>query len=252
MKGIGLAARYSFPPNSRNYCGTESFKTALKSSLAAESRGSRLERELRCFHPHYAYLKLIASENGMEPFEMEVVRAFWTGNSLLENVSLDAMERFIEHDLLPADPKRAKVLAKGLPDGLLPHHSFNPLYVNFVTRKVDPSMANLDACCVTWAEVLSVTGRFADVLRFSVAWEGRLLMRPRLEAIELERKGVRSLGDVKSGDWVSVHWGMAIEKLGPKDRSLLERYTRINMAALNIAGWKPPHSDAGSIERWRH
>jgi len=250
MNGEELAALYSFPPNSHSYCGTDSFRTSLRSWLRGRRRRGKLEQELKRFHPHYAYLSLIASENGLEPFDMKVARAFWTGNELLEKVSREAFHGFIEHKLLPKDRRRAKRLAANLPEGILPHHSFNPLYVNFVTHKVDPSLRNFDACCVTWGEILSVSAKFADILRYSIAWDGHLLVRPRLEVVELERAGVRLITDLRSGDWVSVHWGTAIEKLHARERKSLEKYTKINLAALNISGWKPPHSDVDSLLRW--
>lgn len=251
MNGAELAALYSFPPNSHSYCGTDSFRNTLRSWLRDRRKGRKLEQELERFHPHYAYLSLIASENGLEPFDIRVVRAFWTGNRLLENISREAFQDFIERRLLPNDRPRAKRLARELPEGITPHHSFNPLYVNFVTHKVEPSMRNFDACCVTWGEILSASTRFADILRYSISWDGHLLVRPRLEVIELERSGIRLVPEIKEGDWVSVHWGTAIEKLHARERISLEKYTKINLAALNLAGWKPPHSDVEALLKWR-
>ncbi|MFH0737600.1 MAG: DUF6390 family protein [Candidatus Micrarchaeota archaeon] len=241
MDGTELAALYAFPPNALGYCGASTFRNALRSFLRGRSDLGRLEAEMRKFPVHQAYLSLIAKENDRSPFDLEVVRAFWTGNPLLWNVSREAFKGFIARDLFHGTRKKhAQQLAHDLPEGLLPHHSLNPLYINFVSNKVDRSIKSIDSCCVTWGEILSVTGRFADVLRYGISWEGILTVKPRLEVVDLEREGVRLVPDLKEGDWVSVHWGMAVEKLHAKDRRSLERYTRMNLDALNSVRWLPP------------
>jgi hypothetical protein len=225
--GVGLAARYAFPPNRLRYCGQPAFISALRSGRRRE-----LERELKKFTAHYGYLCLIAAENGLEPFDMRVVRAFWTGNSLLENVSTAALRRFIVRMI--KDRARAGKLVENLPPGALPHHSFNPLYLNFVTEKVARSVRNYDSCCVSWGRVLGLRGKSATVLRNRIAREsGRFVLRQKADAVALEKCGIRLVGPLKKGDVVSVHWGVAIERLGPAQSAALERYTRKNLDAIN-------------------
>ncbi|MEW6036446.1 MAG: DUF6390 family protein, partial [Candidatus Micrarchaeota archaeon] len=239
-KGAELAARYAYPPNSCGYCGNKSFRGVLKRNLQGAANSAALEKELAGFRAHHLYLSLIARENEMEPFDMEVVRALWTGNRLLENVPARALRDFMERELFPpAKAGRARALADALPRGLLPHHSFNVLYVNFVTDAAERSMASYDSCCVTSAKVLSVSGRFADVLRRSISFDRGFSFRPRLEVVEVERKGIRLAGELAEGDSVAVHWGMVVERLGRAEAAALEKYTRINMEALNRAGTAP-------------
>jgi hypothetical protein len=227
MAGVELAACYAFPPNSLRYCGQPTFITALRSG-----RARALERELKKFTAHYGYLRLIAAENGLEPFDVRVVRAFWTGNRLLENVSAAALRRFIARMI--KDRARARKLVENLPDGALPHHSFNPLYVNFVTGKVARSVRNYDSCCVTWGKVLRLRGTSVTVLRQCVARKsGRFVLRPEIAAVALEKDGVRLVGPLKKGDVVSVHWGIIIERLTSARLAALERYTLRNLDAIN-------------------
>jgi hypothetical protein len=236
MNGAGLL--YAFPPNSRGYCGRVSFGEALKAYLTDKADVRSLEKELERFPVHHAYLTLIAKENGLSPFDIEVVRAFWTGNPLLENVSHDVMRRFISEALFGGKNRaRAERLSQSLPEGALPHHNLNALFINFVTDKAERSMKNIDSCCVTWAKVLSVSGKRAKVVRDSISYDGGFKVSEKTETVSLERTGLRMISPICAGDFISVHWGLAIEKLSAHDKILLERYSKKNILAMNHAGW---------------
>lgn len=237
--GVELAARYAFPPNSLGYCGRRSFREALQAAISGKrlpgpNRSRRLESELKRFTAHYGYLSLIARANGKKPFDLDVVRAFWTGNRLLGNVPAAAIRSFIP--TIIKNPARAERLARNLPAGIVPHHSFNPLYVNFATGKVARSVKNYDSCCVTSGRVLSVSPDSALVRRNSVARKaGRFALVQKRARVALGKGGIRFVGALKKGDTVSVHWGMAIERLAPQQSAALKKYTQKNIAAVNGA-----------------
>ena len=214
-----IAARYSLPPNLYGYCGTSSFVNDFRSE-------KNLEEAFKSFHA-YKYLDLIAKENGMKPFDEQIVRAFWIGNELL-NISEDALRDFVENQLIPGNPERAKKLSEKLPKGILPHHTFNVLYVQFVTDSVPRTIENFDSCCVTSAEIISISGKKARVVRNSISFDKGFVFREKEEEIDIERNGFR-FDDFEQGDTVSVHWGMAIEKLDRKNSDLLQKYSLINM-----------------------
>lgn len=240
MSGALLASKYAFPPNRFGYCGRQSFRPALAACLSGRGSEEELEAELKKFHAHYAYLALIARENGMRPFDMEVVRAFWIGNRLLEGVSREALTDFILRDLFPPGKKaRARKLADSLPEGLLPHHSFNALYVNFVTNRAERTIRNIDSCCVNAARVLSSDGRRASVERTCISFDKEFCLSVRKDEVSLEEGGLRLIPRASAGDAVSVHWGMAVERLKRADASAIARYTRINLSALNRAEFLP-------------
>lgn len=216
-----IAAKYSFTPNSLGYCGTPSFVSLFQSGDLEKTM-----KELEKFHPHYAYLSLIARENRRQPFDPDVVRAFWTGNQLLENISHESLKRFILEELFPVGHQRAAALSENLPPGLTPHHSFNSLYVNFVTDKVEKSTKNFDSCCVLPAKVLSIEGDSLLVERYCIM-DGPLLGKKQ-EKILLGFNGVRFIDSVLEGDTVSVHWGMAIELLDSGQAESILKYTKRN------------------------
>lgn len=237
MTGAELAALYAFPPNSLGYCGTGSFRDVLSSHLDSGGRAKDLEGCLRDFRVHHAYLSLIARESGLRPFDEEVVKAFWLGNGLLEAVSRASLRRFITEDLFANESAaRARRLCDDLPEGILPHHSFNVLYVNFVTDKVARSVRSYDSCCVTWGEALDAKGQEARIRRRAIT-RGRygFALEERNGTVRLERDGVRLIrdGPVKAGDALSVHWGLAVQRLSSRDAEALEKYTARNIDAIN-------------------
>jgi hypothetical protein len=233
MKGEVIASKYALSPNSFGYCGSTKFGKTLSMYLSGKGSSKQLKDEIMNFRVHYAYLRLIARENGRRPFDEDVVRAFWTGNVLLEKIRPASLRRFIIRDLFEGkDPPRAKALASNLPAKIVPHHSFNALYVNFVTGKVARSVRNFDSCCITPAKILSVGKKKARVLRKAIVWSGTFALRDKKDTIDIERSGIRLAGPLKKGDIVSVHWGMAVEKLSKKNLGSLLRYTKRNLAAL--------------------
>jgi hydrogenase maturation factor len=236
MNGIELSARYGFPPNSLGYCGKDSFTATLRDHLKWKKDIAALEKELRKFKAQFAYLSLIAAENNKKPFDKDVVEAFWIGNDLLGNISHEALELFILKDLFDSkQSSRASKLVRSLPKGMVPHHSFNSLYINFVTDSVERSVENLDSCCITWGKVLSVSGDSVAMMRNAISKDrdGKFIIIPKKSSIALQKKGICFMNRVSRGDVLSVHWGMAIEKLSQKRARALERYTKMNIRACN-------------------
>lgn len=234
-EGVLLASKYAFSPNHLKYCGTESFCTTLKSFDP-----SLLASELSNFPVHYGYLDLIAKSNNLHPFDLSVVRAFWTGNSLLENVNYENIKEFLKV-LLKENPKKAQFLSDNLPPGILVHHNFNALYVNFVTQKVPKTIENFDNCSVTSARVLEVENSSVLVKRnrINLSKNGDYVIEESKEKIDLVRDGFSFIdfSSLKKGDFISVHWKMAVEVLDRSTLKNLEKYTKKNLDALNRAYW---------------
>lgn len=235
MDGTFLSGCYAFPPNNHGYCGRASFAKVLLGCLNNGKPKKTLESELKKFKVQHSYLSLIARENNLKPFDHEVVSAFWIGNSLLENVSYKALQNFISTSLFPKNSSRGKSLAKNLPKGLVPHHSFNSLYVNFVTEKVNRSITNFDSCCITSGKILSISGEKATLSRFSISKQDGFKINKKISAIDLMRSGVQLVPQPQIGDILAVHWGMAVDKLSQKNENLLLKYTKKNINALNAS-----------------
>ncbi len=236
MDATALASFYAFPPNNYGYCGNPTFRSALLSYLSDSSQANinRLKEEIMKFPAHYTYLDFIAKENGLDQFSDEVVRAFWTGNSLLQNISSEAMKDFIKNGLFKGRPsKRVDSLISNLPPGAVPHHSFNSLYIHFVTDRLERSIENFSSCCISWGKVLDTNRKQASLEHTIVSYENDLVLKTGLSTVDLERDGVRFVSNLSNGDIVSVHWGMAVEKLNVENLSLLKKWTQTNINAIN-------------------
>lgn len=215
MNGIELASRYSSPPNALGYCGGSFFQDSL-------SIGNKflIQEELRKFHA-FSYLKLIGDHHELDPFDIQVVRAFWTGNDLL-NIPKEKLCDFIENTLFK-NRKRGKDLSLNLPNGLVPHHTFNVFYIKFVSDCVPRTIENFDKCMVSFGKIIdgSKMQRFA--------------LNDNFELVEKVEKIEKSLaGPLFPGDLVSIHWGVIIEKLTKENYDLLKFYTKKNLKALSL------------------
>ncbi len=229
--GIELQAKYSYVPNSFGYCGPKSFYAIYDLYQKGEVDIWDLKKELEKFVIPMSYLKLIASSNGKEIFDYEVVEAFWIGNQLLQNVKFDDLKNFIIHDLVKVGLKknRAIQLSENLPKNLVPNHFFHVLYIQFITDKVKRHLGNFDNCHIGWGRVKHAGDNYLKLDYFP------LLKKSGQYYIGKGSKKVLK-GFVKNplaGDFISVHWGSAIQKLTERQLRNIEYYTNLNLKRIN-------------------
>ncbi len=259
MLGAEISGRFALPPNSLSYCGTKGFRAALAAFAVCRTKRNRmaLEASLRHFKAHYAYLRLIARASGKQPFDAKVSEALWIGNSLLQKVRREDMQKLIVREfsgpgLLPGE--KALKLAGSLPEGVLPHHSFHALYLHTITGVIRPNLQNADSCMVHWGKAVRVGGaarhsgqgqKAGDAGRpgagsFAIVQSQRLVRKKgKLALIACRRKlklscaGISLLPSLRAGELVASHWGIAVLKLSRSQARQLESVTRRNIYALN-------------------
>ena len=243
--GLKLCARYAYVPSSLGFCGPEGAgKRLLSYALGKKTGGVRpVLSRFEALHP---YLKLIAEENGMrDEFESEVVEALWVGNRLLEAVETDAMRKMVSSQFRKHLPGKACLrLAKKIPDGCLPHHSFHVLYFGSVAGVIGKTIANQDMCRISWGKVAAKKGLLhVDSQKLAVE-SGRYALKPSGKKAAYAVEGETYL-DAKKGDTVSMHWGLAVEKLDRTRVARLQKYTLQNMRLITpifTASSRPPAS----------
>jgi len=261
MSGLKRAILYGLKPHDLGFCGPKEKATKLLLDFVLKNNVSekKIKKILREFVGAYAYYQLIARKNGIkDPFDERVIEAYWLGNELLDRVDGLALKRLVEESfsgqgLLPKAV--ARVRASRIPRGAVPHHSFHVFIIGSVSGRVTLSGAMLDLCRVGWGKVRrfkisdpSATANAGQassgqVLRLknekekivveyqSLVGEKKLkLGKPVKKEIVWNQK---LLPGLKKGDWVSFHWGQAIEKLSPREIKSLEKYTRKNLEAMN-------------------
>jgi hypothetical protein len=233
MDELESAGRYSIVPNSLGYCGGSDFSKVFKRYREGKSTKSEMRQALKRFKSLYAYLKTIAKANKKNPFDRNVLEAFWIGNDLLTNVTAGSIRKLILRDLVAAgmDKKRAQSAADKLPEGILLHHSFNSIYLNFVGNKVKRTTTNFDKCRIGWGKVVSISKnscilKYPPVKRNKVGYRLGVYITRRFSRHVC---GVLLEPNIHIGDIVSTHWGAVVQKLNRKLLYSLKKFTNINL-----------------------
>jgi len=230
--GPVLFARYAYPPNRLGLCGPEAAPGALQRASAVDER--ELRELARGFEGAFPYLSLIASENDVaDPLDPRVVESYWLGDGLGPRVGPSRFhrqltDRFRQRTSLPD----WLWLEQALDGGAHPSHAFHVLEVfprvGLLREEPAPVVETIDACRIRWGRVEEVVGdRLAVRARRLEMTDGRLVLGPPVtEAVHAPT------GLATPGDWVSLHWGWACDRLSPAQ---VARLVRSTSAALELA-----------------
>ena len=235
LLGLKLAVRYSLPPCKLGFCGPldkKSRQTLYNFAVGKRASEEEVRGILEKFEALYPYLELIASANGIDdPFDEQVVKAYWIGNKLLDSVSTADLRRMIQTDFVGVGRmslEDAEERADQIPDGVLPHHSFHVLILGSITGRVKLDTRLKDLCRIGWGRVTDVRKAKVKSKNAKVRWrplvfDGKVRLEGEVETIadwdwEL-------VPGVKVGAWVSLHWGQMCDVLGEEDVANIAHYT---------------------------
>ncbi|MEM4598952.1 MAG: DUF6390 family protein [Candidatus Diapherotrites archaeon] len=225
------ACKYALLPNKLGYCGASDFSKSYLSFIEnpVQEEATKIEATLKSFRAMYSYLKLIASHNDSEPFSKDVVEAYWLGNSLLENVPVEAVKDMIKRDFIEIPAEQREKKATFLKSNVLVQHSFHVLYVNFLNPKVKPVCKNMDMCIVKYGKVIDFSEKKVKTKSISLKYA--------LGEIKVIEK-VLLLGNpfnycLKKGALVSIHWGSIIEPIDEERSKWIKKAVLKNVALAN-------------------
>jgi len=229
--GLKLAALYGLKPHQLGFCGLGSEQNVLLNYLKKKKNISdkEVKEVLKTFQAAYPYYKLIARSNQINnPFDKRIIRAYWTGNGLLDKVRISdlrkmILEEFSKQGLLPKELAFQK--AKLIPKNSKPHHSFHVLYIGAITG----SPISRDICRPCWGKVEELKIKSQ---KLKVTYQP--LVKNKLgKAVKKEINWDKELvSNIKLGDWISFHWNQVIEVLSEQDKNNLEKYTLITIKSL--------------------
>lgn len=237
--GLQLFARYAYPPNARGYCGPADHGELLdyRTSGVVDAGLVELAKE---FHGPWPYLKVLAERTGEGgPFSRRVVEAYWVGNDLLDRIDVTSFGNAVEARFRPRVGSEWSRMAEAIPGGV-PHHSFHVFvtypWVGLLTEsdRGEP-LQILDQCRIRWGSVEAVEAGTAIVRSRPLTWDGRRLDLgpPRPETVDF---AVGSLGfgvPLRRGDWVSMHWGWACDRLDARQLRDLKRFSARQLKMTN-------------------
>jgi Family of unknown function (DUF6390) len=240
--GERLFARYAYAPNHLGYCGPAD--SAALAELASTGHTDADVRSIASrFSGAWPYLSVLAELAGIaDPLDERVVRAYWTGSSLLDEVDRPRFWRMLLDRIAAAGAGRYWThLKPGLIAEAMPTHGFHVFGVYPWTRLLSssgdpgPALQVLDSCRVRWARVTAVDAGHAAVRGRHLDWDGRGLRlgEENEERVRLTEDGRAFVTDVAPGDWLAVHWDLACERLTADQLWQLRRWTDWQLAATN-------------------
>jgi hypothetical protein len=236
MDPINLIVKYSFITNKLRYCGPhDSYLDFLKYLIYPSSElKKKVIDELKRFEGLYPYLQLIASKTDKKEFTHEVGEAYWLGNKLLDKFDENDLKKLILSLTKRGLPKSyAEKLVKGIPKGMLPHHSFNVIYVGVgkITGSVGFNIENINNCLIRPAEVVEIKDKLVIAQHRPYKFENNKLVLGK--PVEAEFDYMPEFSKIKKGDVISIHWNFVVDKLTQEQISNLINYTNVNVEALN-------------------
>jgi Family of unknown function (DUF6390) len=236
-EGVALCARFSIATNRLQFCGPAD---AAPDLYAAITRGERVEeagRALARFEALYPYLEAIGAMHGREPFDREVVEAYWLGNRLLDRFGREEFSAILDALVRRGLPSpTARRLTEHLPEGALPHHVFHVAYVGVgeVTGHVETTLRNMEQCRPKLATVVRLRDRTLLLRAPSLTLQdGRLALGADSEFERAYEPEI--LPQVGVGSAVALHWDHPAIELRPAQADALRRYTDLCVAAANRA-----------------
>jgi hypothetical protein len=246
--GEFLHTKHAFPPNNLGNCGPDT-KGRILDYLHNHADGIDLQPALTKFEAAYPFVRMIAESTGRKPFDYHVAEAYWIGNSLLDQVEPAEFFEFSYGSLSDSRMKlgdkgglkkdASKVIFRKLGREARPHHTFYVLGMYARSSVRSGSTGNkllelMNSCRISWGKVVEVKKDTLLVNTPSLKLDdGKLSLSPA------KRKEIRydplipPFSEICGGEWVSIHWNFASERLKPYQLANLKRYTALDIKATN-------------------
>ena len=242
--GQRLFARYAYAPNQLGYCGPADSAALAELASTGRTEGDVDVRSIAGrFSGAWPYLCVLAEIAGIEdPLDEQVVRAYWTGSALLDEVNRARFWRKLLDRIAKAGAGRYWAhLTPALLSEAMPTHAFHVFGVYPWTRLLTsadpgPALQVLDSCRIRWGRVTSVDGEQAMVRGRHLAWDGHTLRlgEETEDSVRIIENGRAFVTDVSPGDWLAIHWDLACDRLAVDQLWQLRRWTDWQLVATNV------------------
>ncbi|MBT4352701.1 hypothetical protein HOD20_09275 [archaeon] len=237
MDPITFVTKYSFITNKLKYCGPDDsyikFLEYIKNPN--EKLASEIRNYMKRFEGLYPYLDLISKKTNLDFLSEKVVEAYWIGSDLLDDFDENDLKEMITALSKRGLPKSyAKKLCDGVPKGMVPHHSFNVIYVGVgkVTGSVEFNIDNINNCLIRWGKVKKINENKVTLSHQPYIFENKKMILSNEKEDEFEYLP-EFIDELKIGDNVSHHWNVVVDKLTDSQKKNLIKYTNKNVEVLN-------------------
>ncbi|MDG6933838.1 MAG: hypothetical protein JRN68_04000 [Nitrososphaerota archaeon] len=228
-------------PNSLGFCGPDEGGKILE-HLHEGSVSEQLVSELMKFEAAYPFIHMIAKSTGNDIFDYRVPEAYWIGNELLNQVEMKDFYAFSHSTLKGRDKSVTREVFRTPQVRVIPHHT---LYVLMTLElplvKGGPNLNNedklieqMEACRVSWGKVKEVGKNELVVLKRPLVRREDVISTGEQVASKIKYdSNIDAFKAIKAGDYVSIHWNFACEKLSRAQVRNIEKYTLSDLVTMN-------------------
>lgn len=233
--GHALFARYAFPPNELGYCGPPG------AGVLPGGDANDLADYAREFDGAWPYLSAIADAAGRpDPLEEQVVRSYWVGGPLLDEVDAAALLARLRVAFSgQVTGLLAEVPADVPADNVLANHSFHVFVVypwaRFLDRDPSTPVKVMQDCRIRWGVVDEVHDEHAVIMSRPLTFDSGALSlgEPVAERVRWCRDGASLAPAPVPGQTVSAHWDWICGALSGAETADLEAATLTTLTLVN-------------------
>jgi hypothetical protein len=238
--GPALFSRFAYPPNALGYCGPSDATLLTELVDKGDSAAADLRHAVTAFAGAWPYLQLISASTGRDPLDPTVVKAYWLGSPLLEQVDPLIWGNSIDERFRRRAGWDWEKITTALNAGGVPSHAFHvycvyPWVGLLKSGAVNQALDVLDRCRIRWGRVVERANGTLLVESQPLAWDGKHL-HLGLEHIESVQPPIDSEGPIQVGDLVAMHWNYICQRLSDNEYLYLRRYHDHHMAIANGTG----------------
>lgn len=208
---------YSFHPNKMGYCGPKEFCKDIYNCAKFGAASTDLENAMKGFVGFPAYYSLISKSSGMGFFTEQVVESYWLGDDLSFGIKTSDLKAHLEKTILKlaVDKDKLKKKLEIAPNGCKPTHNFHVLILGSVTGVISDEISKINKCVVNIGEV-----KKGGIVEYKP-----LIRRGNKISLGSNKREKMKFDfcDAEPGEYVSIHWGYAIQKLNKKKKRYLEK-----------------------------
>lgn len=230
MNGIFVVCLYSFGcPEFKEMKVDEKVLNFIKNP--SQEKTSEVKAVLEKLEPFLFYQLIGIANSRNDYFSEDIVRAHWLGNEFLKPIKAENLWVIFSQRMIPELHRFSILKIRNLVGGK-PHHNLKIFQIFEKIRQMPKipleSLEKTINCLVLPGRVVEVN---EDILveTFSVVWEGD---KPLLQNL---RKRIEKgfVAEVSKGDFVSIHLGMAREKIS---KETAENLIKISQESLDFFG----------------
>jgi hypothetical protein len=236
--GHRLFARYAHGPNALGYCGPQA--TADLRALATGGQpATDIYSIARQFSGAWPYQKVMAELAGYDdPLDKEVVRAYWTGNSLTQGIEREQFFGIVLDQIKPQAGHYWAHLTDELAVEAAPTHAFHVFSVYPWSRLLSSGRPEpldvIESCRIGWGRIEAVHETTVTVSTRKLAYaDGHLFLADEiLHEVSFRDDQGPLISAPARGEVVAIHWGQVCDRLSPYQAMALAHWTEWQLDAI--------------------